>query len=284
MILDAHTHLFPSAVLDRRAEFLAADPAFASLYATPRARLATAGDLIGSMDEAGIDVSVAMGFAWCDAGRCAIGNDATLDAGARNGGRILPFATVWPLDPDAAYREAQRCAAAGARGLGELRPGVAGGPQYTLASPAGDALAAAARDFDLTLAFHVGEPVGHSYAGKEGFTPAEVLAFAERNRGLRLIAAHWGGGLPFYALMPEIHEALATTWFDTAATSLLYRDDIFALGTALTGVEHILFGSDYPLLSQRRQRRLVEGAPGLTPETRIALLGGNAARLFRLGE
>ena len=284
MIVDAHTHIFAPAVLDRRPALLAADPVFASLYDAPKAKLATASDLIGSMDDAGIDVSVAMGFAWCDAGRCARGNDAVLEAGARNSARILPFATVWPLDPDAAYHEAERCAAAGARGLGELRPGVAGGPLYTLAGPAGDALASAARDFDLVLAFHVGEPVGHPYAGKEGFAPAEVLAFAERHPGLRLIAAHWGGGLPFYALMPEVREALATTWFDTAATSLLYRDDIFALGTALAGAEHVLFGSDYPLLSQRHQRRLVESAPGLTPEARAALLGGNAVRLFRLGE
>ena len=284
MIVDAHTHIFSPAVTDRRAELLKADAVFAALYTAPEAKLATADDLIRSMDNAGIDASVAMGFAWCDTSRCAQGNDAILDACVHNRERIIPFATVWPADPDAAYREAQRCAAAGARGLGELRPGGAGGPGYALAGPAGDALASAARDFDLILAFHVGEPVGHSYPGKNGFTPEEVLAFAERNAGVRVIAAHWGGGLPFYALMPEVQQALATTWFDTAATSLLYRDDIFALGTALAGPKHVLFGSDYPLLSQQRQRLLVENAPGLTSETRAALLGDNAALLFRLGK
>ena len=39
---------------------------------------------------------------------------------------------------------------------------------------------------------------------------------------MTIIAAHWGGGLPFYALMPEVRDALQNVWFDTAAGHLLY--------------------------------------------------------------
>ncbi len=282
MIIDAHTHVFPSDVADDRARYLQRDPAFATLYGSPKARVATADELLASMDEAGVDTSLALGFAWSDPALCAQGNDALLEAAARYGRRIIPFATVWPAQPQSAYREAERCARAGCRGLGELRPRADGGaPGYTLdGGPAAEALAAAARDFDLTLLFHVSEPVGHSYPGKEGLPIGELLAFVQRYPGVRVVAAHWGGGLPFYALMPEVRSALASTWFDTAATPLLYTSEVFAAGAALAGAERVLFGSDFPLLSQARQRRLVEEAPGLDGATIAAILGGNAARLF----
>ncbi len=286
MIVDAHTHLFPAAVVDDRAAYVGVEPAFGALYAVPGARLATADDLVTSMDRAGVEVSVALGFAWSSSERCRQGNEALLDAAARHGARILPFATVWPPDPDATYREAERCARAGCRGLGELRPRAAGsGPAYAIdGGPAAEALAAAARDFDLTLLFHVSEPVGHTYPGKEGLPMAELVAFAERYPTVRIIAAHWGGGLPFYTLMPEVGSALANTWFDTAASSLLYAPEVIAAGAALVGGDRVLFGSDFPLLDQKRQRRLIESAPGLAPETAAAILGGNAARLFGLDE
>jgi len=283
MIIDAHTHVFPDAVVAERDAFLQRDPTFAAMYSSPKARVATAEALAGSMDVAGIDASVALGFGWSDADLCALGNDALLEGAARFGARIMPFATVWPGDPDAAYREAERCAGAGARGLGELRPGqLPAGQGYTLDGAAGDALAAAARDFELTLLFHVSEPVGHLYPGKEGLRPEELLAFVERYPDVRVIAAHWGGGLPFYALMPEVSAALKCTWFDTAASPLLYDDRVFATGGAAAGVDRVLFGSDFPLLPQKRQRRVVEEAPGLTPEAIAAILGGNAAALLGL--
>ena len=50
MILDVHTHLFPPRLIADRARLIAADPGFAALYAPDRARMATAEDLIASMD------------------------------------------------------------------------------------------------------------------------------------------------------------------------------------------------------------------------------------------
>ncbi len=128
--------------------------------------------------------------------------------------------------------------------------------------------------------FHASEPFGHAYPGKEGGPLAELLAFVGRYPDVRVIAAHWGGGLPFYALMPEVREALRSTWFDTAATSLLYDDRVYATGAALAGGDRVLFGSDFPLLGQRAQMDRVRCAPGLAPAGAAAILGDNAARLF----
>ena len=65
------------------------------------------------------------------------------------------------------------------------------------------------------------EPVGHAYAGKGDTFPGELLAMAQRFPNARIVGAHWGGGLPFYAHMPEVREALANVWFDSAASPFL---------------------------------------------------------------
>ena len=77
MIIDFHTHIFPPEVRDNREEYVRRDPTFAEMYADPKAKIATAEDLLASMDEAGVDVSVALGFAWRDARACACGTTIT---------------------------------------------------------------------------------------------------------------------------------------------------------------------------------------------------------------
>ena len=82
---------------------------------------------------------------------------------------------------------------------------------------------------------HVSEPVGHPYAGKEGLPLDQLYAFAKSAPGVSIIAAHWGGGLPFYALMPEVRDALDNVCFDTAASHLLYQPQVYRRVIDLVG-------------------------------------------------
>jgi predicted TIM-barrel fold metal-dependent hydrolase len=103
-----------------------------------------------------------------------------------------------------------------------------------------------------------------------------------QHEALPLIGAHWGGGLPFYALMPEVRQALTDAYFDTAATPFLYEPAVYRRGVDLVGAEHILFGSDFPLIEQGRERRAIEEAfPAGEPACAL-ILGENARRLLRL--
>jgi predicted TIM-barrel fold metal-dependent hydrolase len=78
--------------------------------------------------------------------------------------------------------------------------------------------------------------------------------------------------------MPEVRAAIDSIYFDTAAASLLYDDESVARLVELAGPDRVLFGSDYPLLSPRRQaQRLVAQLPGTVVD---AVCGGNARRLF----
>ena len=280
MIVDIHTHVFPPEVRDRRDEFLARDATFRELYSNPKARIATADELLASMDAAGIDRSVACGFAWSDAELCRRHSDDLLEAAAKSGGRIIPFCTVLPSD-DGARDALKRWAAAGARGLGELRPQSQG---YGLIdSEEADLLAWAADAYDLALLFHTSEPAGHPYPGKGGLPVDQLARFIADFPGVSVIAAHWGGGLPFYALMPEVREAFSRTYFDTAATSLLYSPAVYARGVELVGAGHILFGSDFPLVPQEQALRELAEAP-IDGEARRLIEGENARRLLRLDD
>lgn len=277
MIIDFHTHIFPPQVRDERGEYLRRDATFAEMYSDTKAKIATADDLVEQMEASGVDVSVALGFAWADAETCVRHNDYLLEAAAKSGGRIVAFCTMNPATDDA-EQEAVRCAKAGAKGLGELRPDSQG---WDLNGDAGEALAEVARREGLTLLFHVSEPVGREYPGKKGGALADFDDFAQRHSDISIVGAHLAGGLPFYAMMPEVREMFSHVYVDTAAQRLLYDDATFEYLVRLIGAERILLGSDYPLVSQARQ--IEELRSGVFHSADLdKMLGGNAQKLLGL--
>jgi hypothetical protein len=142
-------------------------------------------------------------------------------------------------------------------------------------------LAWAAAAFDLPVLVHASEPVGHQYPGKHGLTLESLYSFARAQSGVTIIAAHWGGGLPFYALMPEVRDAIESMYFDTAASHLLYDPDIYRRVVDAVGVEKILWASDFPLTSQEKALERTRAA-GLTDAELASITGANVARLLAL--
>ena len=279
MIIDAHTHVFPAWMRERRADLCARDPLFAELYGDPAATMATAAELLTSMDTAGVARAVITGFGWRDPTLCREHNDDLLASAAASGGRLHPFATVSLLDPAGAAAEVARCRALGAAGVGELRPEAHGldlaGERD--ADRLADALAG------LPALVHASEPVGHRYPGKSGQAIGPLYRFIERHPEITLIAAHLGGGLPLYAHMPEVRRALANVYVDLAAWPLLYDKAMLPLVARLIGADHLLFATDYPLRDQRRELARL-ATVDLNDTERAAILGGNAARLFGWSE
>jgi predicted TIM-barrel fold metal-dependent hydrolase len=269
VIIDFHTHIFPPDVRERRDDFVRRDPTFAEMYANPKSQIATAEDLLASMDEAGVDISVALGFAWQGPDDIVRHNDYLLEATAKSGARVIPFTTINMAD-DRAELEIERCAAAGARGLGELRPDSQG---WSLDDEAGDTLADLARRLDLMLLFHVTEPGDRSYPGRSGLALDSFRAFAERHPDLRIVGAHFGGG--FYATTPSA----ATPYVDTAAQPFLHPAEQAAPALACVPPNRLLFGSDFPLITQARQ--IAELRTAVTESARLeAALGANASKLL----
>jgi predicted TIM-barrel fold metal-dependent hydrolase len=134
---------------------------------------------------------------------------------------------------------------------------------------------------NLVWLSHASEPVGHIYPGKGAVTPELLYPFILRNPKLKIILAHWGGGLPFYALMPEVKTAINNVFFDTAASPYLYQPGVYGQVLDILGETNILFGSDYPLMSPGRVIKEIIQA-GLSEKSKTAVLGGNARRAFNL--
>jgi uncharacterized protein len=274
VLIDAHTHSFAPEMVARRAAICDRDATFAELYADPKAKIATVADLLAALDDAGVARAVVAGFAFAHERDLAAQNEYLL-AQAHDCSRLIPIATVNPAI--ARWREAARRAlATGAQGFGELRPHNQGWDPVGIE---GRALCELAAEAGAVLLWHVSEPVGHLYPGKRGGIGAgELAALAATYPGVRMIAAHLGAGLSFFLHMPEVREAIQNVYFDTAASGLLYDDESVAQLVAVAGRGRVLFGSDYPLLSPRRQlQRLQALLPG---DIAKAVCGANADTLF----
>ena len=280
-VIDFHTHIFPSQMRANRELYARRDRTFAALYADRGARMASAEDLIAAMDEDGVDVAVAMGIGWSDYDTAREANDYIIEATRRWQGRIVGFAGINPAWGGKAAREAERCADAGLRGIGELHPDTQGFDLADKRVMAG--LMSVAEQRSLIVTTHSSEPVGHLYAGKGNVTPQVLMQFIGSFPDATIVCAHWGGGLPFYALMPEVAAALRNVYFDTAASPFLYTPQVYSAVSSLVGADKALFGSDYALLRPRRLLAEIAGAP-LTPRQREAVRGGNAARLLGILE
>jgi predicted TIM-barrel fold metal-dependent hydrolase len=278
-IIDAHTHMFPTHVRENPSRVEDEELAFNLIFGDGRSRMADPESMLRDMDEAGVDMAVLCPFPWRGLKRCAENNDFLLEVCASRPDRFLAFAVTNPRHGREALAESRRCLEAGARGLGEFH----GQPQgfdptdEELMAPFADL----AREYDVPVLIHVNEPVGHSYPGKGPLTPREIFRLVTAFPGMKLILPHWGGGLPFYELMPEVAEACADVYYDSAASPFLYRSDIYRLAAEAAGGHKILFATDYPLIPY--PRTLADARSGIgDPDLERSILGANAARLLKL--
>jgi predicted TIM-barrel fold metal-dependent hydrolase len=279
-VVDAHTHMFTPEVVRGREAYAGRDLWFEHLYADPRALLVTSDELLTSMNAAGIAQSVVCGFPWHDPGICVEQNDYLADACAASGGRLFWLASVSPLHREHAAAEAARCFARGAVGIGELN---ADAQRFDLTSPVDlGAVVDACVAYDKPLMLHATEPVGHNYPGKGTATPDRLVAFLENFHRVRVVAAHWGGGLPFYELMPEVTRAAERVVYDSAASTYLYRFEVFRTVLDLVGPDRVIFASDYPVLRQDRFLRRVRQTPWRDRAEEARVLGETARRTYRI--
>lgn len=279
MILDAHVHLFPEELQRERGRLCELDQSFASVYSDPKARMASSTDILRALDEVGAMAALVFGFPWADRGLCKEHNDFVREACEASKGRLIGLCCVSPSLGEWAVLEAERCLATGFKGIGEVASYEGRGGGYD--SPFFQGVAELLVNRDLPLLLHVTESVGHAYAGKDRTDLRGLYAWIQRNPELHIILAHWGGGLLFYELMPEVREACRRVYYDTAASPFLYDPKIYEIALRIAGRDRILLGSDFPLIHLRRYLKEINSI-GLPPEDTQGLLGMNAARLFGL--
>ncbi len=280
MIIDGHTHIFPDEVRKNRQTYCKRDLGFSSIYKDPKARMAGVEDLIASMDEYGVERSIICGFPWGEPDLCSLHNRYLMESASRYPHRLIVFIILLFSDPGWSEKELEVCLKGGVRGVGEIafyhrkmtsRDIGAVKPILTQMEKRG-----------IPLLLHVNETLGHSYPGK-GTTPLErfydlIVSFPS----LPIVLAHWGGGFPFYELMPEVAKAMANVYYDTAASPYLFSKRIYAVVKEIVGIKKIFFGTDFPLLSPRKYFQELEES-GLSKEEQKKILGLNLSNLLGKG-
>jgi hypothetical protein len=279
MIIDCHTHIFPEEMRKDREAYCKKDEGFSSIYKNSKAKMVGAEDLIASMDESGIDRSVICGFPWNQPDLCSFHNHYLMESASRYPDRLIVFVSLLFSNPDWSGKELDRALKGGARGVGEIafyRDEMTPQDIHSMKP-----ILTRMERQGIPLLLHTNETIGHSYPGK-GRTPLErfyELILSHPN--LPVVLGHWGGGLPFYELMPEVAKVMVNVYYDTAASPFIYSKKIYAIASQIVGAEKILFGTDFPLISPRRYFKELEES-GLSRQDQAKILGVNIAKLLAI--
>jgi predicted TIM-barrel fold metal-dependent hydrolase len=266
-------------VIERRDIFAKRDSSFEFIYDDPKARMVTYPELIEEMDSSGVNMAIVCGFPWRSLDLCRQHNTYMMEAVRAHPDRLTGLAIVNPVAGNASDKELERCLDGGLKGVGEISA-EAQGFRLDDTSTAGR-IASVVAEAGLFMLVHANEDVGHFYPGKTPTNPAAVYRFLEKFPDTCTVLAHWGGGLFFYEMMPEVAKVTSSVYYDTAASPFLYRPQVYKVAVDIVGPGRILFGTDYPLLKMQRHLDEINKA-GLSEDVRTAILGRNAKGLLGL--
>lgn len=260
-IIDAHTHIFPEAVVDRAVQ------ALHEAYAAQPVRRPVAEQLIAEMDASGVAQAVVAPVSTKPAQVRSI-NDFVTSLGQP---RLIPFGTLHPHGEDVAG-EIERLIAAGVRGV-KLQPYFQG---YDFAHPRTREMFDLIGD-RLVVLMHGGQEI----VDIEHVIPSpQALADLARDfPKLRMIVAHLGG----YHMwdLVEQHLVGADLWFDLSYTFNRAPDEVIVRLCSAHGWERVVWGSDFPWMSQTEALAGLMRL-GLDDATLEGVLGGNLKGILDL--
>ncbi len=290
-IWDSHVHLFPPEIYRNFERYAPRDAYFAAL-AQPCGGKGTiqawadVQEALACADAAGVTGMVMQGWYWNDVGLMRMHNDYMAEIIRKYPRRMRAFISVNPKFGGAAIGEIERCVRLGFCGIGELGPG---GNGYDFEDPEFIEVIECAHKYRLPVCIHCGEAVGHDYPGRD-HTPLEpLLRVIRAYPQVTFILAHLGGGLPFYGLGRHAHGRMPHVYYDTAANPLLYHISSLRAVITMAGADHLLFGSDFPLLLYPSECRTadmrlliedIEAHAGLGESERRMVMGANLLRIL----
>src|SRR5713101_6312209 len=273
-------------------------------------------DRIRAMDEQGIDVeALSINPYWYKADRdlarrlITIQNEKLAEACAANPERFVAFASVALQHPDLAAEQLEE----GVKKYGLRGAAIGGGVNDDeISDPKFHPFWAKAEQLGVLVFIHPQGPGAPTQLGRRfkgnGYlqnvigNPLETtialshLIFEgtlDKFPGLKICAAHGGGFLPSYAgrsdagcvtfpdrctkpLKKKPTEYLRQLYFD----SLVFTPEALRHLVAETGSSQIVMGTDYPFPWTKTSVDHILGAPGLTDDERVAMLGATAAKLL----
>ncbi|MBW6471209.1 MAG: amidohydrolase family protein [Methanosarcinaceae archaeon] len=274
MIIDCHTHIFPSRIAQKAAHDLM------HLYGSPPVAGVTAAYLSEHMDHCGVDRSVILPVATTPDQVRSI-NTWTLSL-LSDCDRFIGLGAMHPdfdtvEDVETVGDELERLKKAGIRGV-KLHP------EFQFFYPDEERmfrLYEAFIEHDMLVFFHAGG--GGTWLKEIHGTPERFAAVVDSFPKMKVLAAHFGGydcwaGVEKYLIGRDILFDTAYIFKSDDGTKYLPDDEIVRMVEA-HGSEKILFGTDYPF---RRQDIEIANLIGLDLDDsdKERILGENAAQVF----
>ncbi len=203
-------------------------------------------------------------------------NDSVLELSNTSKGRFFSLCSVHPADGDAALREVDRVAKAGARGL-KLHPNT---QNFDVAHASVKRIVARAALRHLPVLFD-------AYSPFDANQPGKFVQLALAVPTARLILAHAHGPrfseLLVYEILARYEWWKRNVWVDLSVIASLLGAGPFATQflwvLRKVGFDRLLFGSDYPLDDPRKAVETVAGM-GFTSEELGRVFYENAKDLF----
>jgi len=292
VIVDFHVHYFTQAYVDRPERYFRSPVTieFLRQQILPNIAYLNGGrvpfteEYLARMGDQGIDRVVVFGLADTISG-CRELNDAVADLSLRyrqGAARIYGLATVPLAEPDAAVDELNRAVRdLGFRGV-KIYPSFSGLPLH--APEVRTLLEEAARlgAVVLTDCSFLCWPGGPAAMGAANLLADLVFSpWFREIEGLRLVAAHLGGGLVFFRDLlatfdPGVEPAFERVWFDL---SPVFPASMIRAALAVVPPQRLLFGSDFPFTDGSQNLTTIAGM-GLPAHDARAILGENALGLL----
>lgn len=257
-IYDIHTHIFPQKIAARGVENIG------KFYGL-QMRCDGTGESLGNLLVPGMKCVISSASLKEDT--MSIGNDFLLDFAKRNE-NFIPFSSFFPFCSvlDAAH-ELERCKKLGTKGV-KMHPDF---QQYYLDDPHAVEIYRVCAELELPVMFHVGDR-RYDYS-----SPRRTLNVAEKLPDLKIIAAHMCG----YSVWDEAEKYLIGTNVYTETSDSLDNMEPEALADMIRrhGVDKVMFGSDFPIISPADEYERFKKVP-LTDEEKKKILTENAEKLL----
>ena len=294
MVIDSHTHAFPSEAIlnpegwatrhneDHWKQLVIPANGSPSLQGWVNRE-----QFLSKMREDRVEGVVLLGWYWQNPDSCLEQNEEIVEWRRSDPGKFRALASVHPKGPSP-EEMVTWAVDHDFSGFGEILPQV---QNSNLGNPFWNELASIASDAGLLFNFHVTEPVGRFHSGKIDTPFSDLQEFILRHPDLKIVLSHWGAGLFLHELNPYIRNLFRNVYYDSAASPLLYEPSIFENACHVLDPRKILFGSDYPLRLYPRS----EKKPGwsrflreiqeqqIEPSVLAGILHGNANSLFGFG-
>lgn len=259
-IYDIHTHIFPQKIAARGVENI-------GNFYNLKMRCDGTGESLGNLLAPGMRCVISSASLKEDT--MSKGNDFLLEF-ARQNRDFIPFTSFFPYCSvkDAAH-ELERCKKLGSKGI-KMHPDF---QRYELDDSHVTEIYRVCAELELPVLFHVGDK------RSDLSSPLRARRVAEKLPGLKMIAAHMCG----YSVWDEAEKYLIGTDVYTETSDSLDNMEPERLADMIRrhGVDKVMFGSDYPIISPADEYERFKSVP-LTDEEKRKIFTTNAEKILDL--